>query len=129
MSVLRRHYKQIYLRVTLVCSVLVRALLSDIDRKKPYLYDTVLQLTEKEMAEAVAIAVENLQIEYGDLTILDKATITIHEGERVGLVGSNGCGKSTFMKILTGVEDPDDGFITRKKWLTIGYLPQEFTIY
>ena len=80
------------------------------------------------MPEAVAIAVENLQIEYGDQTILDNATLTIHEGERLGLVGSNGCGKSTFMKILTGVEEPDDGIITRKRGLTIGYLPQEFTL-
>ncbi len=80
------------------------------------------------MIEAVAIAVENLEMAYGEQTILDKAALTIHEGERVGLVGSNGCGKSTFMKILTGFEEPDDGLITRKKGLTIGYLPQEFML-
>lgn len=77
---------------------------------------------------AVAITVENLSKCYGQQIILDKAALTIHEGEKIGLVGANGCGKSTFMKIITGHEDADSGDIVRKKDLLTGYLPQEFTL-
>ena len=76
----------------------------------------------------VAVSVEDLEMAYGDQKILDKATLTIHEDERVALVGRNGCGKSTFMKILAGVEEPDAGHINRKKALRTGYLPQEFRL-
>jgi len=77
---------------------------------------------------AVAIAVENLSIAYGDRKVLNEASLTIHEGERCGLVGLNGCGKSTFMKILACAEEADSGRITRKKGLRTAYLPQEFTL-
>src|SRR3989339_488089 len=76
----------------------------------------------------VAIAVENLDKSYGKQVVLNKADLTIHEGERIGLVGCNGCGKSTFMKIIAGTEDPDSGDIIRKKELRTGFLPQEFTL-
>lgn len=81
-----------------------------------------------EISNAVAISVEDLEMAYGDQTILDHATLTIHEGERIGLVGQNGCGKSTFMKILAKVEEADNGDIKRKKGLRTGYLSQEFTL-
>ena len=76
----------------------------------------------------VAISADALNMAYGDQIILDQASLTIHECERVGLVGRNGCGKSTFMKILAGIEELDSGDITRKKDLQIGFLPQEFTL-
>lgn len=76
----------------------------------------------------VAISVEGLSKSYGQQVVLDKAALTIHEGEKIGLVGSNGCGKSTFMKIITGYEDADSGDIVRKRDLRTGYLPQEFTL-
>jgi len=81
-----------------------------------------------EVLGAVSITAEELEMAYGEQIILDKATLTIHEGERIGLVGRNGCGKSTFMKILSGVESADAGAINRKKGLRVGYLPQEFTL-
>ncbi|OGV55902.1 MAG: hypothetical protein A2X49_07915 [Lentisphaerae bacterium GWF2_52_8] len=77
---------------------------------------------------AVAICVENIDKAYGTQIVLKKACLTIYEGERIGLVGSNGCGKSTFMKILAGLETPDGGDIKRKKSLRTGFLPQEFTL-
>jgi len=77
---------------------------------------------------AVAITVENLEKAYGAQIILNKAALTIHEGERIGLVGQNGCGKSTFLKIIAGLEDRDGGEIIRKKGLLAGFLPQEFTL-
>ena len=74
----------------------------------------------------VVVTVEALDMAYGDQIILEKAALSIHEGERVALVGRNGCGKSTFMKILADEEEPDSGTITRRKGLRVGYLSQEF---
>ena len=76
----------------------------------------------------VSIGVDELSLAYGDQVIFEKANLTIHENEFLGLVGRNGCGKSTFMKILVGLEEPREGKFTRKKGLQIGFLPQEFTL-
>ncbi len=78
--------------------------------------------------EKVLLTASELTINIGTQTLLDQASLTIHEGERIGLVGRNGCGKSTFMKILTGVEIPSSGAITRATGLTVSYLPQDFAV-
>ena len=57
---------------------------------------------------AIASATE-LVVRFGNQAVLDKATVTILEGERVGLVGRNGSGKSTFLQIAAGVMKPDAG--------------------
>ncbi len=79
------------------------------------------------MLNSIASASE-LTVRYGTQTILDRATLTIHEGERIGLVGRNGCGKSTFLRIAAGSLDPDDGAFSRKRDLITGYLPQVFDL-
>ena len=76
---------------------------------------------------AIASASE-LLVRYGTQTVLDKATLTINEGERVGLVGRNGCGKSTFLRIAAGALEPDGGQFTRRRELVTGYLPQVFDL-
>jgi ATP-binding cassette subfamily F protein uup len=75
----------------------------------------------------IASATE-LTVRYGPHTVLDRATIAINEGERIGLVGRNGCGKSTFMRIAAGDLQPDGGMFTRKRELITGWLPQAFTL-
>ncbi len=75
----------------------------------------------------IASATE-LTVRYGPHTVLDRATIAINEGERIGLVGRNGCGKSTFMRIAAGELEPDSGFFTRRRDLITGWLPQAFTL-
>jgi len=60
--------------------------------------------------------------------VLKDATLTIHEGDRIGLVGANGSGKSTFLKIIAGNVVPDTGTVARSKNLALGYLPQDFTL-
>ncbi len=50
--------------------------------------------------------------------------MSIFSGDRIGLVGLNGCGKSTFLKILAGLEKPDSGILSPKRGLTVGYVPQ-----
>ncbi len=79
------------------------------------------------MSISIASASE-LCVSYSSHTILDGATLAIHAGERIGLVGRNGCGKSTFLKILANVEVPDSGEYTTKRDLIIGYLPQDFEL-
>src|SRR5438105_598529 len=63
--------------------------------------------------------------DFGGNPILHEVDLEILEGERIGLVGENGGGKSTLFKLLAGHEDPTHGVISRKRNLTIGYLPQE----
>jgi ATP-binding cassette subfamily F protein uup len=60
--------------------------------------------------------------------VLDHASITILEGERVGLVGRNGSGKSTFLQIAAGAMRPDAGELKRRRDLVVGYMPQMFAL-
>ncbi len=62
---------------------------------------------------------------FEDKTIIDNLTMTIGKGERIALVGHNGAGKSTFIKLLTGDLEPDDGEIVKAQSLKIGYYSQE----
>ncbi len=79
------------------------------------------------MSISIASASE-LCVSYSSQTVLDGATLAIHENERIGLVGRNGCGKSTFLKIIAQVEQPDSGEYSVKRGLRVGYLPQDFEL-
>jgi ATP-binding cassette subfamily F protein uup len=70
----------------------------------------------------------DVTVRYSDRAILDVATLAIDEGQHIGLVGRNGCGKTTFLKLLTGLQSPDSGDITRRRDLVISYLSQDFTL-
>ena len=67
-------------------------------------------------------------VRYNERAILDAATLAIDEGQRIGLVGRNGCGKTTFLKLLAGLQTPDSGELTRRRELVISYLSQDFTL-
>jgi ATPase subunit of ABC transporter with duplicated ATPase domains len=67
---------------------------------------------------------ESLRIEFPAKVILDGVTVGIADGDRVGIVGRNGDGKSTLMRILTGRMEPDDGRVTRRGGLRVGMLAQ-----
>ena len=69
-----------------------------------------------------------LSVRFGEQVILDNASLSIHEGDRIGLVGRNGAGKSTFLKVISGSLNPDSGNVAKKKNLVIGMLSQEFTL-
>lgn len=77
---------------------------------------------------ASVVSAKDLKLSYGAQVILDGATVAVHEGDKIGMVGRNGCGKSSFMKILAGEEQPDEGEVSVKSGLVIGYLSQEFTL-
>ena len=60
------------------------------------------------------------------LTLFENTSFSLNPGERTGLVGLNGCGKTTLMRILAGLEEPTSGYVSRDPHLRIGYLPQGF---
>jgi ATP-binding cassette subfamily F protein uup len=70
----------------------------------------------------------DITVRYGARAVLDSATLAIEEGDRIGLVGRNGCGKTTFLKLLAGVQAPDIGDISRRRDLVVSYLPQDFML-
>ncbi len=70
----------------------------------------------------------DVTVRYGERAILDAATLAIEEGQRIGLVGRNGCGKTTFLHILAGLQSPDTGEVTRRRDLVVSYLPQDFML-
>lgn len=76
----------------------------------------------------VVLTASGLEVHYGEQIILNKASLSIHEGDRIGLVGRNGSGKSTFLKIISGELVPDYGEVVTRKGLLIGYLPQNFSL-
>ncbi len=69
-----------------------------------------------------------LRLAYGHQTLLDGVTVAISAGEKVGLVGRNGCGKTSLLKILANENQADSGDTSTRRGLRIGYLPQEFEL-
>jgi ATP-binding cassette subfamily F protein 3 len=63
--------------------------------------------------------------DYGGNSVFDDINLELLEGERIGLVGENGCGKSTLFKLLAALESPTEGTIARKRNMTLGYMAQE----
>lgn len=67
---------------------------------------------------------ENITKAYGIRKLFDETSFYLNEGEKVGILGINGTGKSTLLKIMAGIEEPDEGSVTRAKHLMVRYLPQ-----
>ncbi|CAD6553550.1 ATP-binding cassette domain-containing protein [Paraburkholderia sabiae] len=65
------------------------------------------------------------QLAFGHVALLDHADFSLEAGERVGLIGRNGAGKSSLLKIVAELAKPDDGLITRQQELVTVYVPQE----
>jgi ABC transport system ATP-binding/permease protein len=75
----------------------------------------------------ILIATE-LAVRFNDRAVLEGATLAIEEGDRIGLVGRNGCGKTTFLRLIAGLQSPDAGDVTRRRDLVASYLPQDFRL-
>ncbi len=70
------------------------------------------------------VTIEHLTKSYTERLLFDDTDFSIQEGEKVGLIGINGTGKSTLLKIVAGLEEPDSGSVVRRRNLDIRYLPQ-----
>ena len=71
------------------------------------------------------ITLLNAQLAFGHVALLDHADFSLEAGERVGLIGRNGAGKSSMLKILAGLEKPDDGVLQLQTGVQIAYVAQE----
>ena len=65
---------------------------------------------------------------YGSRTLFEGVTLTLQDGDRVGLVGPNGAGKTTLLRVLAGELSPDDGGLSKSRGLSIGYLAQDVAV-
>jgi ABC transport system ATP-binding/permease protein len=74
------------------------------------------------------LSVNELSLVYGYQRVLEGATLAVAAGEKVGLVGRNGSGKTSLLQILTGERQADAGEISLRRGLRVGYLPQEFEL-
>jgi ATP-binding cassette subfamily F protein uup len=74
------------------------------------------------------LSANEIRLTYGYQTLLDGVTLAVSAGEKVGMVGKNGCGKTSLLKILTGTQQADSGEISLRRALRVGYLPQEFEL-
>jgi hypothetical protein len=71
------------------------------------------------------ITLADAQLAFGHVALLDHADFSLQSGERVGLIGRNGAGKSSLLKILAGMEAADDGTLQRQQGLRIAFVAQE----
>lgn len=71
------------------------------------------------------ISLNNISMRFGSKVLFDEVTLRVSGKNRVSLVGSNGAGKSTMLKVIAGLVKPDEGEVAISKHTTVGYLPQE----
>ena len=70
------------------------------------------------------ISIEGLKVEFGTTPLFEDVSFVINKKDRIALVGKNGAGKSTMLKILAGLQQPTEGVVAVQRGITIGYLPQ-----
>ena len=73
---------------------------------------------------AMLLSAENISINFGSRQLLEHVNFYLNEGDKTGIIGINGTGKSTFLKVLAGVTEPDEGRISRNPNVQVSYLPQ-----
>lgn len=74
------------------------------------------------------ISIEGLTVEFGGRPLFDNISFVVNKKDRIALVGKNGAGKSTMLKIFAGIQQPTQGNVSYPKELTIGYLPQHMQL-
>ena len=73
----------------------------------------------------IILSAQNIAKAFGVNTVLRDVSLTVQQGDRIGLVGVNGCGKSTLMRILAGLDAQDSGEISLVRGTRVGYLAQQ----
>ena len=74
---------------------------------------------------AILLGCDSVSLEFPTKHIFDSVTLGVGEGDRIGIVGKNGDGKSTLLSVLAGTLEPDDGRVTHRRGTTIGLLGQK----
>ena len=71
------------------------------------------------------LSINNLNLQHGSKHLFRDVSVQVYPEDRIGLVGVNGTGKSTLLKIMCGLQETDPGTVNRASWFTVAYLPQE----
>jgi len=74
------------------------------------------------------VVLEDVTLFFADRMILDSASLRLGHGDRIGLIGPNGSGKTTLMRVIAGVQEIDDGKVTRANGVRVGWLPQDIAV-
>lgn len=74
------------------------------------------------------ISIQDLKVEFSSQLLFDNVSFVINKKDKIALVGKNGAGKSTMLKIIAGLQSPSSGTVSKSADLTIGYLPQQMTL-
>ena len=74
------------------------------------------------------ISIQNLSVEFNSTALFSGVNFVINKRDKIALVGKNGAGKSTMLKIIAGLQEPTDGVVAAQKDITIGYLPQQMIL-
>lgn len=98
-----------------------------IDKPISYNYQADINFMETNRSGKDVLEVRNLKKSYGTKQLLNGADLNVYYQEHVALIGKNGCGKTTFIKMLLGEETKEDGLIEMGASLNVGYLPQNVT--
>lgn len=98
--------------------------LHDCVRKLSAFFDAISLSVRKELMNMSLLTIENLTHSFGDNRLYKNASLSLHKGEHIGIVGQNGTGKSTLIKICTEQVIPDTGRIVWQPGISVGYLDQ-----
>jgi len=71
------------------------------------------------------ISIDNISIRFGAFVLFDSISFQVNPGDRIGLVGRNGAGKTTILNLIAGLQEADEGRVVKTAELTVGYLPQQ----
>ena len=77
----------------------------------------------------IILSVRDLQKAYGGNAVLKHVDLTLQDGQRMALVGVNGCGKTTLLRILSGLEQPDAGSVSFARDVRVGYMEQQYAVH
>lgn len=74
------------------------------------------------------VSIQGLKVEFNSIVLFKDVNYVINKKDKIALVGKNGAGKSTMLKIIAGLQEPTAGVVAKPNDLTVGYLPQQMTL-